>query len=153
MPPCSCCAQHKYHRYWFNPWHLCCETRLLQRKRLAGNFPPCDSPLLFAEGACAQNQEEKKERPRGRAKQEGDGKMIRKHRGERGILCPQESDDNNYMERICETKFKKKKEKQKRGERNWQINRMGLLKLRRHLVFLTDPPTRACLSLHLKSGH
>lgn len=82
VPPCSCCAQHKYHRYWFYPWHLCCETRLLQRKRLAGNFPPCDSPLLSAEGACAQNQEGRKE-TRGRAKQEGDGKVIRKHRRER----------------------------------------------------------------------
>lgn len=61
-------------------------------------------------------RERKKERTRGRAKQEGDGKMIRKHRGERGIPCPQESDDNNYMEGICETNFFRKKQKQ--GERN-----------------------------------
>lgn len=79
VPPCSCCVKHMYHRYWFYPWHLCCETRLLQRKRWAGNFPQCDSPLLFTEGACAQNQERK----RGRAKQKGDGKMNRKYRRER----------------------------------------------------------------------
>ena len=45
-----------------DPQHLCCETRLPQRKRRAGNFPQCDSPLLFRNGACAEDQESKKER-------------------------------------------------------------------------------------------
>lgn len=70
---CSCCVEHKCHRYWFYPWHLCCETRLLQRKRWAGNFPQCDSLLLFTEGACAQNQDRKRQRKKEREAETGGG--------------------------------------------------------------------------------
>lgn len=60
-----------------DPRHLCCETRLTERRRWAGNFPQCDSPPLFRKGACAQNQERKKEREN--ETERGDGRRSRKY--------------------------------------------------------------------------
>lgn len=54
----------------FDPQHLCCETRLPQRRRRAGNFPQCDSPLHFRNGACATESGEQ-DRKKGRTKQRG----------------------------------------------------------------------------------
>lgn len=65
----------------------------------AGNFPQCDSPLLFRNGACAENQESKKERENETERERGDGTRSRKllARDEREVRERQKAEDENKV--------------------------------------------------------
>lgn len=106
--------EHKCHRYSrSDPQHLCCETRLPQRRRRAGNFPQCDSPLIFRGGACAQNQESKKERKgeRNRAGGWGEEQEVVSERRERERT---ETERRQKMKIKWKEVLKRRKEKTKR---------------------------------------
>lgn len=66
----------------FDPRHLCCETKLLRRRRQGlGISHSMTHRLLFRKGACAQNQKSKTERENEieTGSRRGDGLRIRKY--------------------------------------------------------------------------
>lgn len=92
------------------------------------------------------NQERKNGRKRGKAKQEGDGRMNRKHRGGR-----QESDDNNYMERVRKRTLKKREAEARREK---MTNKQARAVKAQAPPAVSDGSTEASVigSLHLRNS-
>lgn len=110
MSLCSCCVEHKCHRYCLDLIPGTCVVKPdYQREDDGLGISQCDSPLLFRKGACAQNQESKKEREN--ETEMGDGRRSRKYLAReqreksRQSLCGL----NTKGENLAERHLKKKK--------------------------------------------
>lgn len=115
MPSCSCCVEHKCHRYWFYPWHLRCETRLLQANDGLGishSVTHCrSSQKAHVHGTGTERKKKKK------TKREDERRGERKRRGmgrETGSADP--TSTKNQIIVITRKEFVKRNEGKRRSK-------------------------------------